>query len=82
MDDVVLALDLDDSTRLYVSPISRQTYCEQVEGNTLGGEQGYFVMRSRSNGMKRLEILAKAPSLEAAEQLFDLIQGLKRSSSR
>lgn len=82
MDDVVLATDLDDSTRLYVSPISRQTYNEHVEGDTLGGEGGYFVMRSRSEGNQRLEVLAKAASLEAAEELFDLIVSLKKRSLR
>lgn len=73
MEDVVLRTELDDSTSLYVSPLSRQTYDEYVENDNLGGSQGYFVLRSRSCGETRLEVLAKAPTLEAAEALFDLI---------
>lgn len=73
MEDVVLRTDLDDSTSLYVSPLSRQTYEEHVEVDNLGGPQGYFVVRSRSFGDNRLEVLAKAPTFEAAEALFDLI---------
>lgn len=81
MDDIVLKTDLDDSTSLYVSPISRQTYEEHVHDNSLGSERGYFVMRSRKDGAQRLEVLAKASSLEAAEELFDLILALKRAPS-
>jgi hypothetical protein len=73
MEDVVLRTELDDSTSLYVSPLSRQTYDEHIEHDNLGGAQGYFVVRSRSSGENRLEILAKAPTFEAAEALFDLI---------
>lgn len=82
MDDIVLKMDLDDSTSLYVSPISRQTYDEHVDADSLGGERGYFVMRSCGHGAKRLELLAKATSLEAAESLFDLIISLQRKASR
>jgi hypothetical protein len=82
MDDIVLKTDLDGSTSLYVSPISRQTYDEHVDDDSLGGERGYFVMRSRSIGGQRLEVLAKAPSLEAAEILFNLIVSLQRKASR
>lgn len=78
MDDVVLKADIDESSSLYVSPISRQTYDEQIDGDTLGGERGYFLMRSMRSGPIRLEILAKAASLEAAEALFDLIVGAHR----
>lgn len=73
MDDIVLKADIDDFTRLYVSPISRQTYDAHIDGDNLGGSSGYFVLRSRSVGDRRLEVLAKAPTLEAAEALFDLI---------
>ena len=73
MEDVVLMADLDESTRLYVSPVSPQTYHEHVADNALGGSDGYFVLRSRSTGLERLEILAKAPSFEAAEAIFDLV---------
>lgn len=75
MEDVVLRKDLGDSTSLYVSPISRQTYDEHVGDDVLGGERGYFVMRSRSTGTTRLEVLAKAASFEAAAAIFDLIAG-------
>jgi len=81
MEDVVLKTDLDDSTSLYVSPISRQTYDDCVHNDSLGGERGYFVMRSRSSGLERLEVLAKAQSLEAAEALFDLIVSLQKAAS-
>lgn len=78
MEEIVLRKILDDSTSLYVSPISRQTYEEHVSDNALGGAEGYFVMRSRAQGETRLEVLAKAPSLEAAEALFDMISGRRR----
>ena len=78
MEDMILMAQLDDSTSLYVSPISRQTYVEHIEDDSLGGERGYFVMRSRSRGDTRLEVLAKASSLDAAEELFNLIVSTKR----
>lgn len=79
MEDIVLRADIDGATALYVSPISRRTYDEHIHDNVLGNERGYFVIRSRSTGVSRLEVLAKAPSLEAAEALFDLIvAGLRR----
>lgn len=78
MEEIVLRKDLDDSTSLYVSPISRQTYQEHVADDALGGANGYFVMRSRNHGTVRLEVLAKAPSLEAAEALFDMISSSQR----
>jgi hypothetical protein len=70
MEDVVLKANLDDSTTLYVSPVTRQTYEEHVQDDNLGGDNGYFILRSAAH---RLEILAKVPSLDAAETLFDLI---------
>ena len=82
MEDVVLRTSLDDSTSLYVSPLSRQTYAEHVEDDNLGGAQGYFVVRSRATGDNRLEVLAKAPTFEAAEALFDLIVASTRSHAR
>lgn len=75
---MVLKADLDDATSLYVSPVSQQTYEEQIGDGALGGSNGYFVLRSRKYGTQRLEILAKATSLEAAEQIFDLIIGANR----
>ena len=73
MDDIVMRERIDESTTLCISPISRETYDEHVELDNLGGEGGYFVLRSRRIGEQRLEVLAKAPTLEAAGLLFDLI---------
>ena len=76
MEDIVLTAAIDSETTLYISPISPETYEEHFERDTLGGGNGYFVMRSRKSGsLDTLEILAKAPSLEAAGDLFDLIVG-------
>lgn len=79
MDEVVLKADLEDATCLYISPISRQTYEEHIQDDCLGGERGYFVLRSRRAGEPRLEVLAKVPSLEAASDLFDMIVGRRRA---
>lgn len=73
MEDMVLKARLDETTNLYVSPLSRETYEEHLENDSLGGAQGYFILLSRSIGTQRLEILAKSPSFEAAEALFNLI---------
>lgn len=81
MEEVILRAELDDSTSLYVSPIDRLTYDEYVDSNSLGGADGYFVFRSRSVGMPRLEILAKAATLEAASDLFDLIVVAQRRTA-
>lgn len=76
MEDIVLRAAIDSETTLYVSPISPETYEEHFERDTLGGGNGYFVMRCRRAGHREsLEILAKASSLEAAGDLFDLIVG-------
>lgn len=76
MDDFILRAKLDDSTTLYVSPIARQTYAEYVDGDNLGGGDGYFVVRSSGHGRSsRFEVLAKAASADAAADLFDLIVG-------
>ena len=72
MDDIIMRERIDESTTLCISPISRETYDEHVEFDNLGGEDGYFVLRSRRTGEQRLEVLAKAPTLEAASSLFDL----------
>lgn len=73
MEDFVLKADLDEATALYVSPINRQTYEEHVQDDNLGGDLGYFVLRSRRTGPIRLEVLAKVPTIEAATDLFDMI---------
>lgn len=73
MEDVILRTTLGDSSHLYISPIDRQTYEEHVGEDNLGGDSGYFILRSRANGHPNLEVLAKAPTFEAASALFDLI---------
>lgn len=79
MEDVVLTAKIDDATTLYVAPIAAETYAEYVDDDNLGGEAGYFVMRSQSGlNSARFEILAKAASLDAATDLFDLIVGAGR----
>lgn len=75
MEDLVLRANLDESTSLYISPISRTTYEEHIQEDNLGGDHGYFILRSRREGVTRLEVLAKAATLEAAVDLFDLIVG-------
>ena len=79
---MVLRAKLDDTTTVYVSPIAPETYAECVDEDNLGGDQGYFLMRSLTRGeSERFEVLAKAPSLDAATDLFDLIvQGRRRTS--
>ena len=71
---MVLKAKLDESTTLYVSPIEPETYAEYVGEDNLGGDTGYFLMRSLTLGDgKRFEVLAKAPSFDAASNLFDMI---------
>jgi len=74
MDDMVLTARLDDATIIYISPIGAETYSEYVDEDNLGGEAGFFVLRSSNDGRaQRFEILAKATSFEAAADLFDMI---------
>jgi len=73
MEDIVLKAELDDSTCVYVSPIARVTYDEHVLDDNLGGNSGYFVLLSYRSKAHCLEVLAKAPTFEAAGDLFDLI---------
>ena len=81
MEDIVLKADLDETTCLYISPIDRQTYEEHVLDDNLGGDRGYFVLRSRRTGFQRLEILAKVPTLEAAADLFDMIVAARKMAA-
>ena len=81
MEDIVLTAKIDDLTTLYVAPIVAATYAEYVDGDNLGGEDGYFLMRSQGcEGAARFEILAKASSFDAASELFDLIVGRRPSA--
>lgn len=73
MEDIVLKAALDECTSVYISPIARTTYEEHVQDDNLGGDKGYFVLRSRRSGENRLEVLAKASTLETATELFDMI---------
>jgi hypothetical protein len=82
MDDVVLRTEIDDTTSVYISPISRETYAEYVQDDNLGGSRGYFVLRSRRTGERRLEVLAKVPTLEAATDLLDMIAGKSPAFAR
>jgi hypothetical protein len=75
MDDLALVATLDDSSTLYVTPLDSQAYAEHVEGDRLGGADGYFVVRETAS---TFEVLAKAPSFEAAGDLFDLIVAKRR----
>lgn len=74
MDDTILKAEIDSETTLYVSPIATATYQEHISEDNLGGDAGYFLMRARKVGPKEtFEILAKAPSFDAAGELFDMI---------
>tara|TARA_B100001971_G_C18213306_1_gene552166 strand:- start:734 stop:973 length:240 start_codon:yes stop_codon:yes gene_type:complete len=77
MDDLTLSAKIGDEYTLYVAPIHRETYREFVSEDNLGGESGYFLLRSTARG---LEVLAKAPTFEAASALFDLIVRPLRAS--
>lgn len=78
----MLRTKLDDGSWLYVSPIGRDTYEEHVETDNLGGDDGYFLLRSRDSGHPRLEVLAKAPTVYAAMNLFDLLVASRREPAR
>lgn len=70
MDDVTLNVRLHDGTTVYVSPMHNQTYRDHMEDDSLGGSSGYFITRERNGSF---EILAKAASLETAQELIGLI---------
>ena len=72
----MLRAEIEDGTVLYVSTIARQTYDEHVEDDNLGGDEGYFVIRTRmDHGTSRFEVLAKASNFDAAGDIFDMIVG-------
>lgn len=80
MDDLGLQAKIDEYTTICVSPIERETYDTYVEEDVLGGELGYFVIRtSRKSNQPIFEILAKAPSFQAAGEIFDMIVTSNRS---
>ncbi len=81
MEDIILSAKIDAYTTLYVSPIALATYQEHMNEDNLGGGSGYFVLRERRNKTGALlEILAKAPSFEAAGDLFDMIVSGRRAA--
>ncbi|HEY1856309.1 hypothetical protein [Acidocella sp.] len=76
MDDRILKAKIDDVTTLYVSPLDPQVFSENLDEDNLGGCDGYFVTKTIGFGRdQKFEILAKAPSFEAAEDIFDMITG-------
>ena len=79
MDDLGLQAKIDDYTTIHVSPIERETYDTYVEEDSLGSDLGYFLIRtSRKSNQPMFEILAKAPTFEAAGRLFDMIVNANR----
>ena len=78
MDDLVFATQIDDFTTLSVSPIAASTFTEFVGDCDVGSDDGYFVVRSTSSPEPRFEVLAKAISIEAAENLIALIRSAQR----
>ena len=74
MDDLILEAQIDAYTKLIISPIAPETYSEYVDDDTVGGPDGYFVLKAAERGPgPHLEVLAKVCSVEAAERLLDLI---------
>lgn len=79
MIDLMLRADLEDHSTIHVSPLAPETYNSYVESDNLGGHSGYFILRTiRTDGQEAFEILAKAPTFEAASDLFDLITSAAR----
>ena len=71
---MILRAKIDSQTVVYVSPISSETYQEHPDIDSLGGRNGYFVLRSKGTGVQEtLDVLAKAASFEAAGEIFDMI---------
>lgn len=82
MDEIILKADLDENTAIYISPIARQTYDEHVADDNLGGDRGYFLVKSSRIGERKMEVLAKLATFEAAFELFDLIAPSRRALAR
>ncbi|EFL89807.1 hypothetical protein [Ahrensia sp. R2A130] len=79
MDDIYLEAIIGDRT-ICVSPLARKSYAA-AGGKGLGGDYGYFVYEYHNASPNfGIEIIAKAASLGAAERLFDLIVGNRRTS--
>lgn len=70
MDDITLIARVDAETTVYVLPVHDQTYLEYVDGDNLGGPQGYFIARERR---EQFEILAKAANIDAAREIFAML---------
>lgn len=70
----MLRANVDEHTTITISPIDDETYAECLEEDTLGGNAGYFIIRSSQRETEaRFEVLAKASSFEAAGILFNMI---------
>ncbi|GJL93489.1 hypothetical protein [Hyphococcus sp.] len=79
MIDLMLQADLEDRSTIHVSPIAPETYKDHIEFDNLGGHLGYFIMRTQRSGEREIfEVLAKAPTFDAASDLFDLIVAAHR----
>ncbi len=75
MEDVFLSATVPGGRTLCVSPLSAKAYRESVKSG-LGGDFGYFIYEIDSqNPRAGLEVIAKAPSYDAAVRLFDLLVG-------
>ena len=82
MEDMIKKAKIDSDTFVYVSPISTDTYHDNIELDNLGGDNGYFVIRTKKSGqLETLDVLAKAPSFQAAGELFDMIVASNRLSA-
>ena len=82
MDDLGLTARIDDFTTIHVSPVESETYSRYVEEDSLGGNSGYFLIRtSRRKNKPMFEILAKAPTFEAAGTIFDMIVSANRAAN-
>lgn len=74
MEDLILSAKIDEFTTLKISPIAPETYLNSGATASLGNSDGYFVLLSRKNeNYAAPEVLAKAASFDAAEELFDMI---------
>ena len=82
MDDLGLKAKIDDYTTISVTPIERETYKNYVAEDILGGEAGYFLIRSSKRENEPIfEILAKSPTFDAAGELFDMILASNKNTS-
>lgn len=73
MEDVFLSTKIDAKRTLCIGPLSARTYRESG-GKGLGGDYGYFVYEVDTESPEAgLEVIAKAPSINAALRLYEII---------